>query len=355
MKNTLKIIILITYFFVFFYGVGVGLYKWVPYNEISWLKNKFLSRDELSSKKINLDIKIKTKNASELLILRRDVLNRIIPSKKIPVFSEIKDDKIIYSINYYGINVKSILSKTKTKTKCLIVYIQGHGGNPNLFGYHNSIKSKYTKDRCDFLSMSMIGLGLNLGKSSFPTYFGEYRLNLTQSKNHGLYQHFYDKNNTELDPLSLFLYPHIRIIEQSIDDHSYEDVNLMGISGGGWYVVWLAALMPQIKKSLSYAGSLPMEYRKFRSNEGDWEQTSSELYRIVSYFDLYQLMLINKDGLKLREAILVYNSNDDCCFMNPYATHFKNLINNKSNFPLVIIDDNNSHVIKPKLIYSIFK
>jgi hypothetical protein len=129
----------------------------------------------------------------------------------------------------------------------------------------------------------------------------------------------------------------------------------MGISGGGWYVVWLAALMPEIKKSISYAGSLPMEYRKFRENEGDWEQTGSNLYKKTSYFDLYQLMLINEDGSKIRDGILIYNSNDSCCFMNPYASHFKNLINNDPRFPSIIIDDSNTHTMRPELIFEILK
>jgi hypothetical protein len=261
---------------------------------------------------------------------------------------------MIYSFKYYGINLESRLHKVKKKKTCLIIYIQGHDGNPLLFSYHNQIK-KDTEGECDFLSMSMLGLGLNIGNSTFPTHFGEFILNKKQSKNHALYSHFYDKQDTRLDPLSLFLYPHIKTIKQTIDDHKYKDVKLMGISGGGWYVVWLAALMPEIKKSISYAGSLPMEYRKFRENEGDWEQTGSNLYKKTSYFDLYQLMLINEDGSKIRDGILIYNSNDSCCFMNPYASHFKNLINNDPRFPSIIIDDSNTHTMRPELIFEILK
>ena len=79
----------------------------------------------------------------------------------------------------------------------------------------------------------------------------------------------------------------------------------MGISGGGWYTVWLSALIPEIKFSLSYAGSLPIEYRKFEGISGDWEQQNSQIYNYVSYWELYKLMTIE-------EKIFFYKNNLDC-------------------------------------------
>ena len=84
----------------------------------------------------------------------------------------------------------------------------------------------------------------------------------------------------------------------------------MGISGGGWYTVWLSALIPNIKFSVSYAGSLPMEYRKFEGVGGDWEQQNSQIYDYVSYWELYKLMTLDETGKTNRQAILVFNDKE---------------------------------------------
>ena len=34
-------------------------------------------------------------------------------------------------------------------------------------------------------------------------------------------------------------------------------------------------------------------------------------------------MTIDEEGKINRKAFLVYNDEDDCCFYNPYAEHFK--------------------------------
>jgi hypothetical protein len=339
---------------VFFYGIGVGLYKWNPYNLIKSLKNLILYKEIPFVKEIDLNIEIKPKSSSALLSIKEELLRHILPDKEIPIFIEKLKDRIYYSLKYYGTNHKSVLYYGKeTRKKCLKIYIEGHGGDPHLFTYHNELKKKYLEYGCDFLSMSMLGLGLNKSSSEIPTFFGQLKLNNSQSSDHRNYSFFYDKNNTKLDPLTLFLYPHIRVISEIIKNKKYDNITVMGISGGGWYTVWLAALMPEIKTSISYAGSLPLAYRKFPGNFGDWEQVHSELYRKADYFDLYRLMLIDKNGLNTRKSFLIYNSDDDCCFMNPYASHFKNLIKNNKNFPQVIIDENNAHEIRPEVIYKI--
>ena len=84
--------------------------------------------------------------------------------------------------------------------------------------------------------------------------------------------------------------------------------------------------IPNIKFSVSYAGSLPMEYRKFEGVDGDWEQQHSQIYNYISYWELYKLMTLDETGKTNRQAILVYNDQDDCCFYNPYAQHFKSIL-----------------------------
>ena len=166
---------------------------------------------------------------------------------------------------------------------------------------------------------------------------------------------FYDEKNPNLDPLSLFLYPHMKIIESSIQKFDYKDVSIVGISGGGWYVTWLSALMPQIKKSIIYAGGIPFAFRKYGSMHGDWESTYSNLYNYVNYYNLFQMMLIDDAIDEKRLAFMIYNDRDPCCFSNPYALAFKNSINDNPKFPTIMIDENDKHSMNPSLVFSILR
>ena len=237
---------------------------------------------------------------------------------------------------------------------CLRIYIQGHGGNPFSYSYHNKLLKFFVSEGCDFLSMSMTGLGINEGNFSYPSRYGQMMLDKNMAKDHKNYAFFYDKNYPNLDPLALFITPHYKIIKSLTSN--YEDISIMGISGGGWYTVWLSALIPNIKFSVSYAGSLPMEYRKFECISGDWEKQDSKIYNYVSYWELYKLMTLNEKGKINRQAILVFNDEDNCCFFNPYAQHFKLKIDklNWKNFK-VIIDENDKHIMNVNLVKEIFK
>ena len=254
----------------------------------------------------------------------------------------------------YNNKVNAILTFSSKTKKCLKIYIQGHGGNPFFYLYHNKLLNFFSKEGCDFLSMSMTGLGLNEGNFSYPSRYGEIALDKNMAKEHKNYAFFYDKNNPNLDPLTLFIAPHYNIIKSLAPD--YRDISIMGISGGGWYTVWLSALIPKIRFSVSYAGSLPIEYRKFEGVGGDWEQQNSQIYDYISYWELYKLMTLNENGETNRRAILVYNDEDDCCFYNPYPQDFKSELDklNWKNLD-VIIDKNNKHVINVELMKKIYK
>ena len=341
---------------IFIYGLGIGAYKWFPYDQLRSLK-WFLTFDERGDSNYDENLKeslyIEKRNPEELLNLRKEVINLIVPSKEISVNFNGDKNKVEVSTKYYGITNNAVLTKNSQKSNCLRVYIQGHGGDPFNYSYHNKILNRTLERGCDILSMSMLGLGLNDGQASFPTNFGEIQLNTRQASEHGNYSFFYDEDNPHLDPLSLFLYPHMSIINETKNEYNYKEIVIMGISGGGWYSVWLSALMPEIKTTISYAGTLPFAFRKSNKNTGDWEQVYSRLYKIINYIDLYQLMIIDDDGKKNRQAFLVYNNDDPCCFSDPYATALKKSIDGDKSFPVVIVDKSDEHIMNESLIFSI--
>lgn len=361
-KTRLTLFILIISMFSFVWGTGVGIYKWFPYFYVLEAKQFLIpNKSKNVSNIISLDKNYIEKHSKSIdietiLVKRKELIKKVIPNinsfhvnkKRINNNSE----KII--TNIYGNKVNAILTHAPKSKKCLTIYIQGHGGDPFSYSYHNKLLKFFSNNGCDFLSMSMIGLGLNEGSFSYPSRYGKINLDKDMAKIHKNYSFFFDNNDSNLDPLTLFIAPHFNIIKSLSSD--YNEISIIGISGGGWYSVWLSALIPKIKFSVSYAGSLPMEYRKFDGVSGDWEQQSSQVYNYVSYWELYKLMTVDADAKESRRAILVYNNEDNCCFYNPYAQDFKLKIDklNWKNLD-VIIDESDKHSINVELLKKIYQ
>jgi pimeloyl-ACP methyl ester carboxylesterase len=89
----------------------------------------------------------------------------------------------------------------------------------------------------------------------------------------------------------------------------YREVNMVGLSGGGWVTTVYAAIDPRIRHSVSVAGSIPLASRA-GSSVGDLEQTLEDFYRVAGYPDLY--LLGSRETH--REQLWILNRNDDCCF-----------------------------------------
>ncbi len=110
--------------------------------------------------------------------------------------------------------------------------------------------------------------------------------------------------------LRLFLDPTIVSLNYLLQQNKYKDVNMVGLSGGGWTTNLIAAIDLRIKYSFSVAGSTPLFYRG-KSSVGDIEQFIPQLYRdIAGYPDLYILGAYGKG----RKQVQILNSKDDCCF-----------------------------------------
>ena len=362
MKSKYIFFILIISTFFFIWGLGVGVYKWFPYSNLQNAKQIFnLNKKKNNIKDISIDEEFinkytKTIHKESLLPKREELIEKIIINNNLTnvIYETINDKSERITTKIYDNKINAILTYASEQKNCLRIYIQGHGGNPFSYSYHNKLLKFFVSEGCDFLSMSMTGLGINEGSFSYPSRYGFISLDKEMAKNHKNYSFFYDEDNPKLDPLTLFISPHYKIIKSLTPN--YENISIMGISGGGWYSVWLSALIPKIKFSVSYAGSLPMEYRKFEGISGDWEQQDSQIYNYVSYWELYKLMTLNEKGKINRQAILVFNDEDNCCFFNPYAQHFKLKIDklNWKNFK-VIIDENDKHIMNVNLVKEIFK
>lgn len=362
LKPKLIIFIFLISISSFIWGTAVGVYKWFPYFYVLEIKQFFTPIKKKDNNKIttldnaNIEKHIKSINVENIFVKRKELVKKVIPNKNFFNITResINDSSERISTEIYGNKVNSILTYASKSKKCLTIYIQGHGGNPFFYSYHNKLLKFFTGNGCDFLSMSMIGLGLNEGNFSYPSKYGKVNLDKDMAKQHKNYAFFHDDDDTNLDPLTLFISPHYNTIKYLTSD--YKDISIMGISGGGWYSVWLSALIPKIKFSISYAGSLPIEYRKFDGVSGDWEQQDSQIYNYISYWELYKLMTLDINGKENRQGILVFNDEDECCFSNPYAQDFKSKLDkiNWKNLK-VIINKSDKHSIDVELVKKIYQ
>ena len=345
-------------FIIFFaYGLGVGTYEWFPFQEIRKITNFIEGDSEFIKFKNSKEIKLVYEKPSveKIKSLRKKINLFLVPKEDNSKISFVEKDinQQIISVNYYGVKVNAILSKTNKKnSECLRIYIQGHRGDPFNFNFHNEILNSSLEKGCDFLSFSMIGIGLNQGPSFYPSRRGKVFLDSFQSTLHRNYSQFFSVENPNLDPLSLFIWPHAKIINEI--KNNYTDIKVMGISGGGWYALWLSVLLPEIKTTISYAASLPFVYLKFSRNMSDWENQFSNVYNHISYLDLYYLSSFSSAKLNHRESYLIYNTNDPCCYMNPYAQDFKDKMKylNFSNLK-IIVDESNEHSMNVELVNKI--
>lgn len=121
------------------------------------------------------------------------------------------------------------------------------------------------------------------------------------------------------NPLKYFLEPAAVVLNYIDEHHDYDDVIMIGTSGGGWVATFYAAIDPRITTSISIAGSLPRYLRNplCKGETGDYEQGVNTTALVdnfytntASYLDLYVLAAHGGN----RKHVHVFNKNDWCCF-----------------------------------------
>lgn len=154
---------------------------------------------------------------------------------------------------------------------------------------------------------------------------------------------------------------------------SYQDYNMVGLSGGGWTATVYAAIDDTIKVSIPVAGTIPL-YNRYINDlgraYGDTEQILDPFYRIAGYPDLYVLGSYGSG----RKQIWILNRLDNCCFgqaqfyikgeqeltlwevtMRDYESRVRATLLNlgsASTFRLVIDDTAQYHMISSNAIFN---
>ena len=296
--------------------------------------------------KLTKEVKKSFSNKNRIKKLRKEIIEENILDKKQITFIEnttllkkLKTEKFLNSdyqllgVNFYGTNEYGVLeyANNKTLSKKLFIYIDDHPTctySKKKYSFDSFIKIKqyYSNKGFDFLSLCMSNIGWNSLKVDFPG------IDKNASPMHEIYKNFYDKEYPNKKPLSLMLSGNYYLINNVLNKNKYETVNLVGLTGGGWYATLLSAAIPEIQKSISWAGTIPLTLRFYNVNKGDWEQERSDFWKKNDYWDLYYLSTLDKTFQQNRKHYQIYIINHDYVFNGPFAEIMKKVsdkLNNK--------------------------
>ena len=156
--------------------------------------------------------------------------------------------------------------------------------------------------------------------------------------------------------IRFFIEPVIVALNYADAHFDYGDINMAGISGGGWTTHLCAALDTRIKLSFPVAGALPLYLRYGpcpNGSKGDAEQEWPAIYQnIASWLDIYIMGSYGKG----RGQAHILNQYDSCCFWGinyrtyqPFATDAVNALG--EGFYYVYLDSSHKeHKISQKAI-----
>jgi|TARA_B100002003_G_scaffold3977_1_gene3696 hypothetical protein len=188
-----------------------------------------------------------------------------------------------------------------------------------------------------------------------------YIFNDREIVNHNIYQFYYDKNYPNIMPPALMLSGNYYLIKSL--EGNYDEIVMIGMSGGGWATSMYAGLLPKINKSYDFHSYLPKIFRLNRYTNTCWASLYSKIWDEYDYWDFYFLALLDSEDSQNREHHIIHNlecirgNNVRYAFNNPFAKMFKNLVDLISVDKLnVVVLDKTKHEIDIKFLENyIFK
>ena len=364
MRLQLLVLIIILISIAFVYGVTVGLYEIFPYDILNNFKDTFyndLPKDNFSISNIEiseLESLVLLKNHSDIeqkrILLLDFIWKENIPHDDLPnqVEKNITDNTFenlnnlkqidkIYVEMEYGVDSTVYHFIPESTNNKLIIFHTGHAGG---FRDDVGIIQKFLDNQYSVLAFSMPLHGMNNQPIINDPNFGKIHL-----VNHNSFNLIEDENFT---PMKFFVQPIFITLNYVDQNYSYESINMIGLSGGGWTTTIYAALDDRISKSFPVAGSLPIFLRMESKDIGDYEQTHEKFYRIANYLELYILGSYGEN----RKQFQFFNKFDPCCFSGTLSNTYSDFIKNRlselgsGEFDTYIDESNKTHTISKKIL-----
>ncbi len=299
-----------------FYGIMIGKYQVFPYQMVKSFQDQTEEQVTNPLEHIvysNEDLQeLLSVSPTTLDSLRLQLAYKIFGSNSLPTalpdtIFHVQDQAFSHLNNLREIeqfeitqkhNIKSIgyIFHPKNANSRLMLYHQGHSG-----GFINGKKTiAYFVEK----GYTIYAFAMPLkGKNNMPVIEIK-KLGKIHLVNHEEFKYLER-------PLQYFIAPVITMLNYS-QQYNYDDISMVGISGGGWTTTVVAAMDLRVNYSFPVAGTCPqfVRYQKPSTRYGDFEQTYVDLYKSVNYLDMYIMGAVGKNRFQLQ----ILNKYDPCCF-----------------------------------------
>ena len=347
---------------VFFYGVGVGLYEYFPYEGLNQTKKIIFNEgtDEpvitsTSFEKFDASSVIEIETKKDINSKRTALINYIwkdqIPTK-LPTnieelfiddtFSDIKNlkrqDKITIEMEH-GINSIAYFFTPYESNNKLIIYHHGHAGD---FSFEKNTLTSFLNKGYSVLAFNMPLRGMNNQPVVETSDFGPIKF-ISHNQ-------FSLLESPQFSPMKYFVEPITLSLNHIDENYDFDSYYMVGLSGGGWITVLYSAIDERISESYSVAGSYPLYLRHEAKNIGDYEQFNPNIYRISNYLELYTMSSFGDN----RKLVQLFIYNDPCCLQAelydkfPYSNTIQDklaILGDQGKFSVFLDSSTNQHEI----------
>jgi hypothetical protein len=363
-KPTLLIFV-VSVIVVFIFGMFVGSTS-LSINEQKSIyidSEKQSLSNQLETETINIEKFTSFQDESQIAQKRSELINFLWHTEQLPIdlpnlvetnftdsrFDDLQNLRKIEKLSIFmkdGFHSHPYIFLPETSNGKLILYHQGHSGG---FVNGKQIIQAFLNSGFSVAAFSMPLIGLN----NQPT---------VQIENFGPIQFFKHNqlillDSDEFSSMNYFFTPINITLNHLIENYSFDEYHMVGISGGGWASTVYPAIDTRISKSFSVAGSLPLSLRNTIGDVGDYEQYNKKFYSILNYFELYIMSSYGQD----REFTQIFNKYDPCCFAGNISENYYDSINDfvsnlsSGNFNIIFDDTHSEHKISDFTIDLIIK
>ena len=347
---------------VFFYGVGVGLYEYFPYEGLNQTKKIIFNENthepviastDLEKFDIDSIIRIETiedinfKKASLIQYIWKDQMPIGLPTSIEENFiddnfNDVKNlkqlDKITIEMEH-GINSIAYFFTPYESNNKLIIYHHGHAGD---FSLEKNTLASFLNNGYSVLEFNMPLRGMNNQPVIETSDFGPIKF-ISHNQ-------FSLLESPQFSPIKYFVEPIALSLNYIDENYDFDSYYMVGLSGGGWTTVLYSAIDERISESYSVAGSYPLHLRHETKNIGDYEQFNPNIYRISNYLELYTMSSFGDN----RKLVQLFIHNDPCCFQAelydkfPYGNSIQDklsILGDQGKFSVFLDSSTNQHEI----------
>ena len=228
----------------------------------------------------------------------------------------------------YGMHSYAYLMVPTVSVNRLMIYHHGHDGNVGTgeAGWNTATRRFLDKG----YAVLMFWLP-TLGENSRTAYNvpgrGTVNLGTNQAGHNTMSATLEYPQGRDGSFIRFFIEPIVVGVNYARNVRGYREIDMMGISGGGWATDMCAAIDPRIRYSFPTAGSYPLYLRIGVNGWGDAEQHWTAMYDtqkggVASWLDIY---ILGGYGLG-RGKVQLLNELDSCCFSGTYYRDYESYV-----------------------------